>query len=384
MREAEKATAASRKRGTCSPQNYIYPVLDEESVDYVLNEYETAKRSVPPIIASDGSFIRREGYWDDEMDDEALFEYYVNDVVDKEPAYTYKDPNYPLAAGYEAWLDDIYGRTEMGKFWDYMETLDGIQDALDVIGLVCNYADLINMFISICRLDGKRAFWSFIGAFSVMSPLFARAGRAATRTSKTIAGKVITGAANAAAGARTVVKELELTISALGEEFEHFKKLLQNMVEDIKKTGKTILETPFSIRLEKVYLQYADGGYVGFGGYRIIINFADDVEGAVGGGRKTEKVLGGGLGGGSNAGATTSRVTSPNQMNRQIERGQAPRGVRSVHNPDPQYAEPHVHFDDGTSITRSGNVHDASHGTPNLTKEILEWLHNNGWCLDID
>ena len=81
---------------------------------------------------------------------------------------------------------------------------------------------------------------------------------------------------------------------------------------------------------------------------------------------------------------TNPKVTSPNQMNKQVEKGQAPRGVQRVDNPDAQYSEPHIHFDDGTSITQSGKIHDASHGTPNLTKPILEWLHNNGWCLDIN
>ena len=93
--------------------------------------------------------------------------------------------------------------------------------------------------------------------------------------------------------------KLELTLGALEGELKQLKKLILDVVEDIKRTGKAILETPISIRLEKVYLQYADGGYVGFGGYRITINFADDVESTVGGGRKTEKVLGGGLEGGS-------------------------------------------------------------------------------------
>ena len=77
------------------------------------------------------------------------------------------------------------------------------------------------------------------------------------------------------------------------------------------------------------------------------------------------------------------KVTSPNQMNKQIQKGQAPRGVKRVDNPDSQYAEPHVHFEDGTSITQSGKIHDANHGSPKLTRPILEWLHNNGWCLNI-
>ena len=76
------------------------------------------------------------------------------------------------------------------------------------------------------------------------------------------------------------------------------------------------METPISIRIERVSLQFADGGYGGFGGYRVTIKFADDVGSAVGGGRKTEKVLGGALGGGSGTytapqggGGITSSIT---------------------------------------------------------------------------
>ena len=77
------------------------------------------------------------------------------------------------------------------------------------------------------------------------------------------------------------------------------------------------------------------------------------------------------------------KPTSANQMNKQINKGQAPKGVVRVDNPDSIYAEPHVHFGDGTSITQSGKIHDRSHGTPHLTREILNWLHSNGWCLNI-
>ena len=94
-----------------------------------------------------------------------------------------------------------------------MEPLDGIQDALDVIGLVWDGADVINLFISVCRGDWERAAWSFVETLPLAGSLIARAGRGVTKTSKAIAGKVITGAANAAAGARTVVKELELICS---------------------------------------------------------------------------------------------------------------------------------------------------------------------------
>lgn len=77
------------------------------------------------------------------------------------------------------------------------------------------------------------------------------------------------------------------------------------------------------------------------------------------------------------------KQTSPNQMNQQVKRGQAPRGVTRVDNPDSVYSKPHVHFDDGTSITIDGEIHDAGHGIPQISGEILQWLHRNGWCLNI-
>lgn len=40
-------------------------------------------------------------------------------------------------------------------------------------------------------------------------------------------------------------------------------------------------------------------------------------------------------------------------MQQQVEKDQAPRGGKRVDKPDFQYAEPHVHFDDGTSIHKA-------------------------------
>ncbi|MGN0495356.1 MAG: hypothetical protein ACI4GW_03955, partial [Lachnospiraceae bacterium] len=77
---------------------------------------------------------------------------------------------------------------------------------------------------------------------------------------------------------------------------------------------------------------------------------------------------------------SNGKKTSPNQLQRQVERGQAPREVKRVDNSDEKYAKPHVHFKDGTAIDIDGNVHDKHHGTPKLSREVLNWLHDNGWC----
>ena len=72
-------------------------------------------------------------------------------------------------------------------------------------------------------------------------------------------------------------------------------------------------------------------------------------------------------------------TTSPNQMQKQVERGQAPKGVARVDNPKVPGQQPHVHFSDGTSLNIDGSVHDAKNGIPNLTNEIRIWLEKNGW-----
>ena len=80
---------------------------------------------------------------------------------------------------------------------------------------------------------------------------------------------------------------------------------------------------------------------------------------------------------------TTKKITSPNQMQSQVEKGQAPKNVDRVDKSDPLYSKPHVHFKDGTSITIDGEIHDSHNGKPKLSREVLDWLHINGWCLNI-
>jgi len=74
-------------------------------------------------------------------------------------------------------------------------------------------------------------------------------------------------------------------------------------------------------------------------------------------------------------------VSSPNQMQQEVLRGQAPRGVESVHsaNTNVVSSKPHVHFKDGTSLNWDGSIHDALGGTPKLTKKIRTWLTSHGW-----
>ena len=81
----------------------------------------------------------------------------------------------------------------------------------------------------------------------------------------------------------------------------------------------------------------------------------------------------GGIGGGG----------SVNQMNRAIERGQAPSGVRRVDPADPNVpgSQDHVHFEGlrGT-LNRDGTWGHGGEGT-GVSNEISQWLREFGWDL---
>ena len=71
--------------------------------------------------------------------------------------------------------------------------------------------------------------------------------------------------------------------------------------------------------------------------------------------------------------------TSQSQMQRQVEKGQAPKEVDRVDKPHVKGQQPHVHFKDGTSLNQDGSVHDAHKGIPNVSNQVKKWLIQNGW-----
>ncbi len=75
-------------------------------------------------------------------------------------------------------------------------------------------------------------------------------------------------------------------------------------------------------------------------------------------------------------------ATSQNQMQKQVEKGQAPKEVDRVDKAHNEFGQDHVHFKDGTAINKDGTVHDDGHGIPNLSNKVLDWLNKNGWCLN--
>ncbi|WP_086445294.1 T7SS effector LXG polymorphic toxin [Candidatus Enterococcus lemimoniae] len=88
-------------------------------------------------------------------------------------------------------------------------------------------------------------------------------------------------------------------------------------------------------------------------------------------------------------GLTTSNFagkdSTTNQINKQIDSGKAPKGVKRADKgfSDVEDAQDHIHFDDSRwTLNRDGSWgHNSSGQPPKLTKKILKWLQDIGWKL---
>ena len=70
--------------------------------------------------------------------------------------------------------------------------------------------------------------------------------------------------------------------------------------------------------------------------------------------------------------------TSPNQMQQQVSRGQAPDSVDRVDSPRFPNEKPHIEFKDGNALNKDGTW---KHGGRDLTNAEKEWITDNGWSL---
>jgi RHS repeat-associated protein len=68
--------------------------------------------------------------------------------------------------------------------------------------------------------------------------------------------------------------------------------------------------------------------------------------------------------------------TSQNQMQKQVERGQAPRDVERVDKGRGPYEKDHVALKDGRSLNRDGTW---KHGSGTVSNAVRDWLIRNGW-----
>jgi len=73
------------------------------------------------------------------------------------------------------------------------------------------------------------------------------------------------------------------------------------------------------------------------------------------------------------------KQTSPNQMQKQVERGHAPSTVIRVDNPKIPGQLPHMQSSDGTAMNIDGSIHDAMKGAHILTNSERIWIFDNGW-----
>ncbi|MDE1188711.1 MAG: RHS repeat-associated core domain-containing protein [Pantoea sp.] len=79
------------------------------------------------------------------------------------------------------------------------------------------------------------------------------------------------------------------------------------------------------------------------------------------------------------SGLSRCKPSSPGSMQKEVERGQAPREIQRVDRGHILGQEAHVHYSDGTSSNMSGGIHDAHRGIPNPTKKARIWLSSHGW-----
>ncbi len=66
----------------------------------------------------------------------------------------------------------------------------------------------------------------------------------------------------------------------------------------------------------------------------------------------------------------------PGNMQKQVEKNQAPKSARRVDQGRRSHEKDHVHFEDGSALNVDGTW---KHGNRKLTKAEVEWLLKNGW-----
>jgi len=210
-----------------SPFNGLHKVADEETTETLLNLYEEMKTAVPPIMAPDGTVIRRDGY-DDILYSEELYDYFLNHVVGKEEDYERKNGE-PYVTLYEQWLDETYGLSKMTQFWNYVFSLDGLQTMLDIGGFFFDGCDIVNAAIYLLRGRWKEAGWSFACAAPFIgSVIMAKKGT-----------KLVSAAGNLSTALKTEEAVTGLTLTyKVGENGTEFFTDVAPVVEEMYSTMK--------------------------------------------------------------------------------------------------------------------------------------------------
>ena len=80
--------------------------------------------------------------------------------------------------------------------------------------------------------------------------------------------------------------------------------------------------------------------------------------------------------------SSNHKSKSTNQLQKDVEKGSAPKGIRRFDKAHSKKGQDHVHFKDGTSINKDGTIHDAYSGSHKWKKEEIEYLIRNGWLIN--
>ena len=82
----------------------------------------------------------------------------------------------------------------------------------------------------------------------------------------------------------------------------------------------------------------------------------------------------------SNEKGKSKKPSSPGKMQKEVDRGQAPKDVKRVHKAhNTTNGKPHVHFRNGSAMNYDGTPHDGLNKIPILTNSVKEWLENHNW-----
>jgi RHS repeat-associated protein len=72
----------------------------------------------------------------------------------------------------------------------------------------------------------------------------------------------------------------------------------------------------------------------------------------------------------------STKALSPNQLNKQIKKGLAPKGIDRIDTGKVKGEQTHAHFDNGAALNQDGGW---KHGSSELTNAQRSWLQSNGW-----
>jgi len=82
---------------------------------------------------------------------------------------------------------------------------------------------------------------------------------------------------------------------------------------------------------------------------------------------------------GYSRGNSGAKEKSINQLQQDVSRGKAPKGITDFHKGKVKGEQPHVHFKDGSALNKDGTW---KHGKGNLTNEQKQYLKQNGWNIE--